>query len=105
VMFGLGGLFVEIFRDVAFRIAPIPPELVREMMQEVRAFPILTGARGRPHRDTGAIEECLQRLSQLVVECPQIQELDINPLIARTRGEGCAVTDARILVGGGSATP
>ena len=98
VMFGLGGLFVEIFRDVAFRIAPIPLEHIRDMMHEVKAFPILTGARGRPHRDTAAVEECLQRLSQLVVDCPQIQELDINPLIVRSRGEGCAVTDARILV-------
>jgi acetyltransferase len=103
VMFGLGGLFVEIFRDVAFRIAPLPVEHVREMMHEVRAFRILTGARGRPHRDTAAIEECLQRLSQLVVDCPQIQELDINPLIVRNRGDGCAVTDARILVAGGGA--
>ncbi|KPK09040.1 MAG: acyl-CoA synthetase [Gemmatimonas sp. SG8_28] len=98
VMFGLGGLFVEIFRDVAFRMAPIPLEHVREMMHEVRGLPILTGARGRPHRDTEALEECLQRLSQLVVDCPQIQELDVNPLIVRNRGDGCAVTDARILV-------
>jgi acetyltransferase len=98
VMFGLGGLFVEIFRDVAFRIAPISLEHIRDMMHEVKAFPILTGARGRPHRDTAAVEECLQRLSQLVVDCPQIQELDINPLIVRNRGDGCAVTDARILV-------
>jgi acetyltransferase len=100
VMFGLGGLFVEIFRDVAFRIAPLPLEHVRRMMHEVRAFSILTGARGRPHRDTAAIEDCLQRLSQLVVDCPQIRELDINPLIVRNRGDGCAVTDARILVAG-----
>jgi acyl-CoA synthetase (NDP forming) len=100
VMFGLGGLFVEIFRDVAFRIAPIPPEHVRAMMHEVRAFPMLAGARGRPHRDTAAVEECLQRLSQLAVECPQIQELDINPLIVRDQGAGCAVADARILVAG-----
>ena len=98
VMFGLGGLFVEIFRDVAFRIAPIPPEHIRDMMHEVRAYPMLTGARGRPHRDTAALEECLQRLSQLAVDCPQIQELDINPLIVRDRGTGCAVADARILV-------
>ncbi|NJD17779.1 MAG: CoA-binding protein [Gemmatimonadetes bacterium] len=103
VMFGLGGLFVEIFRDVAFRIAPIPLEHVRGMMQEVRAFPMLTGARGRPHRDTAALEECLQRLSQLVVQCPQIQELDINPLIVHDQGHGCAVTDGRILLGRGDA--
>ncbi|MHB8837543.1 MAG: acetate--CoA ligase family protein [Gemmatimonadaceae bacterium] len=98
VMFGLGGIFVEIFRDVAFRIAPVPVEHVRAMMHEVRAFPMLTGARGRPHRDTAALEECLQRLSQLAVDCPQIQELDINPLIVRDQGAGCAVADARILV-------
>ena len=98
VMFGFGGIFVEIFRDVSFRIAPIPVEHVQAMMREVRAFPMLTGARGRPHRDTAALEECLQRLSQLAVECPQIQELDINPLIVRNRGSGCAVADARILV-------
>jgi len=98
VMFGLGGLFVEVFRDVAFRIAPLPVEHVRAMMHEVRAFPMLTGARGRAHRDTAALEECIQRLSQLAVECPQIQELDINPLIIRDQGFGCAVTDARILV-------
>jgi acetyltransferase len=98
VMFGLGGIFVEIFRDVAFRIAPIPVEHVRAMMHEVKAFSMLTGARGRPHRDVAVLEECLQRLSQLAVDCPQIQELDINPLIVRTQGRGCAVADARILV-------
>ena len=100
VMFGLGGLYVEIFRDVSFRIAPIPPEHIRDMMHEIKAFPILTGARGRPPRDTAALEECLQRLSQLAVDCPQIQELDINPLIVRDQGHGCAVTDARILLAG-----
>lgn len=97
VMFGLGGIFVEIFKDVAFRIAPIPVEHVRAMMQEVKAFPMLTGARGRPHRDIAALEECLLRLSQLALDCPQIQELDINPLIVRDQGSGCAVADARIL--------
>ena len=98
VMFGLGGIFVEVFRDVAFRIAPVPVEHVRLMMHEVKAFPMLTGARGRPHRDVAALEECLQRLSQLAVDCPQIRELDINPLIVRNQGDGCAVADARILV-------
>jgi acetyltransferase len=98
VMFGLGGIYVEIFKDVAFRIAPVPVEHVRAMMREVKAFPMLTGARGRPHRDVAALEECLQRLSQLALDCPHIQELDINPLIVRDQGSGCAVADARILV-------
>jgi len=98
LMFGLGGIFVEIFRDVSFRLAPVPADMVRDMMHEVRSYGMLTGARGRTPRDTGALEVCLQRLSQLAVECPQISELDINPLIVRNEGEGCSVADARIHV-------
>ena len=98
VMFGLGGIFVEVFRDVSFRIAPVPPDIIREMMQEIRSYRLLTGARGRPIRDTDSVAESLQRLSQLALECPQIKELDINPLIVRNAGQGCAVADARILL-------
>lgn len=98
LMFGLGGIFVEVFKDVAFRIAPTPIEHIRSLLHDVKAFPLLTGARGRTHRDVACLEEALQRLSQLAVECPQIQELDINPLIVRDQGHGCAAADARILV-------
>lgn len=98
VLFGLGGIFVEVFRDVSFRIAPLPPDVVRDMMQRIKAYRLLTGARGRPVRDVEAVAECLQRLSQLAVECPLIRELDINPLIVGNAGQGCAVADARILL-------
>jgi acyl-CoA synthetase (NDP forming) len=98
VLFGLGGIFVEVFRDVSFRIAPLPPDVIRDMMQEIRAFKLLTGARGRPVRDIDAVAQSLQRLSQLAVECPLIRELDINPLIVGNAGQGCAVADARILL-------
>jgi acetyltransferase len=98
VLFGLGGIFVEIFRDVSFRVAPVPPDVVREMIREIRSYGILAGARGRPVRDTESVAVCLQRLSQLAVECPLIKELDINPLIVRNTGQGCAVADARILL-------
>ena len=98
ILFGLGGLFVEIFRDVSFRVAPVPPDVVREMIREIRSYGILAGARGRPVRDTDAVAVCLERLSQLAVDCPLIRELDINPLIVRDAGQGCAVADARILL-------
>jgi acetyltransferase len=98
VLFGLGGIFVEVFRDVSFRIAPLPPDVVRDMMQRIKAYRLLTGARGRPVRDVDAVAQCLQRLSQLAVECPLIRELDINPLIVGNAGQGCSVADARILL-------
>jgi acetyltransferase len=98
VLFGLGGIFVEVFRDVSFRIAPLPPDVVRDMMESIKAYKLLTGARGRPVRDVEAVATCLQRLSQLAVDCPLIRELDINPLIVGNAGQGCAVADARILL-------
>lgn len=105
LMFGLGGIFVEIFRDVSLRLVPVAPEHARSMLREVKAFPILDGARGRHQRDLDALEQCILRLSQLAKECPQILELDINPLVVCDRGRGCAVADARILVGAQSPMP
>ena len=97
-MFGLGGTFVEIFRDVSFRVAPVEASEVRAMIRQIKAYPMLAGARGRTPRDIAAIETCIQRLSQLAVECPQITELDINPLIVLDEGQGCFVADARIML-------
>ena len=98
LMFGLGGTFVEIFKDVSFRVCPIETTAVKEMIREITAFPILAGARGRAPRDLAAIETCIERLSQMAVDCPGIQELDINPLIVMDEGQGCHVADARILL-------
>jgi len=98
VMFGLGGSFVEIFRDVSFRVAPVEAGEVSAMIKQIKAYPILAGARGRTPRDVAAIETCIQRLSQLAVDCPQIKELDINPLIVLDEGQGCFVADARIML-------
>ena len=98
VMFGLGGTFVEIFRDVSFRVAPVEATEVSAMIRQIKAYPMLAGARGRTPRDIAAIETCIQRLSQLAVECPQIKELDINPLIVLDEGKGCFAADARIML-------
>ncbi len=98
VMFGLGGTFVEIFKDVSFRVAPIGPREVRRMIQQIRAYPILAGARGRVQRDLVAVEDCIQRLACLALDCPQIKEMDLNPLFVFEEGKGCYVGDARIMI-------
>jgi len=98
VLFGLGGTFVEILRDVSFGIAPVPADRVRAMVRETRAYPKLAGARGQKPRDIAGVEACIQRLSQLGVDCPQIKELDINPLLVLNEGEGGFVADARIML-------
>jgi acetyltransferase len=104
LMFGLGGLFVEIFKDVTFALAPIDRHAAARMVREVRAYRLLQGARGMPGADVAGIEQCLLRLSQLVSDFERITELDINPLIvgpaspAGTGGEApvTAVADVRI---------
>lgn len=101
IMFGLGGVYVEVFKDVSFRVAPFDEAIADAMIHQVKSFRILDGYRGNPRRDLKAIRDCLLRLSQLAVECPQIKELDINPLIVLEEGKGCFVADARILLDDG----
>jgi len=98
IMFGLGGIFVEIFKDVCFRIAPVSKQVASSMIQQLKTYQILSGKRGNPPRDTEAILDCIMRLSQMAVECPQIQELDINPLIVLDENKGCFVADAKIML-------
>jgi succinyl-CoA synthetase beta subunit len=98
IMFGFGGLFVEVFKDVAFRVAPIDKITAYRLIDDTKASRLLKGARGRTKRDIASIAVCLQRLSQLAVECPQIKELDINPLIVLEEGKGCFVADAKIML-------
>jgi len=96
LMFGLGGLFVEILKDVTFALAPIDEPTASRMVREIRTFQVLAGARGGVAADVGAIERCLLRLSQLVSDFPRIVELDINPLIVGAPEVGAAVADVRI---------
>jgi len=98
IMFGLGGLYVEVFRDVSFRVAPIDRIIADSMIRQVKSYKILEGIRGKVPRDLAAISECLMRLSQLSLDCPQIKELDINPLIVLEESRGCFIADARILI-------
>jgi acetyltransferase len=99
IMFGLGGTYVEIFKDVIFRLAPISEFWAHRMIQELKGFEILTGYRGEPPADLESIANCLERLSQLALDFPEIQELDINPLTVFEQDKGAAVLDARIFIG------
>lgn len=96
IMFGLGGIFVEIFKDVSFRLAPIRRNGARFMVRSIKAYPMLNGARGAAISDTDALELCLLRLSALAIDHPEIAELDINPLIIHEHG--CSVADCRIFL-------
>ena len=98
VMFGLGGVFIEVMKDVTFRMAPLTDIDADEMIRGVKAYQLLQGARGTTPAQIDQLRECLLRISQLVQDFPSITELDINPLIiSEKNGEGIAV-DGRIKV-------
>jgi len=98
LMFGLGGIYTEALKDVAFRLAPLRENVALEMIMDIRAHKLLRGFRGEPPADVAAIADCLLRLSQLVTEHPRIKELDINPLMVYPTGQGAMVADARIIL-------
>jgi len=98
VMFGLGGIYVEVLKDVAFRIAPFSREEANEMMQEIRSFKLLLGLRGQARSDTEALADTLLKVSQLVTDFPEIVEMDINPLIVFEEGKGIMGIDMRIVL-------
>jgi acetyl coenzyme A synthetase (ADP forming)-like protein len=95
LMFGLGGIFVEVMRDVVFRLPPITDLEAREMVRGIRGYPLLAGARGEPPADEEFLVETLQRLSQMAIECPALEQVDINPLIVGAAGSPSFVVDAR----------
>ena len=98
VLVGLGGIFVEVFAEVAIRVAPINRGEALEMVESLRGAAILKGARGHRPSDIPAVVEALQRLSQLLVDFPEIREVDINPLRLFHTGEGCRALDARVIL-------
>jgi len=98
MMFGLGGIFVELFKDVAFRVAPIDKSDGIDMISETRAGVLLKGYRGQPEADIEAIVDCLLRLNQLAMDFPQIAEMEINPLMVYPKKMGVLALDCRILL-------
>ncbi len=98
IAFGMGGIYVEVMRDVAFRLAPISKHEVDEQLRSIRTYPLLQGVRGESPADIESAKETVLRVSQLVTDFPEIVEMDINPLVVHNQGEGAIVLDARIIL-------
>ncbi len=98
VMFGLGGIYVEVLKDVTFRVAPMSRLQADEMVRSIRSFKLLTGVRGQAASDLDAVVDAILRISQLVTDFPEIAELDINPLLVREQGQGAVAVDMRLIL-------
>ena len=98
-MFGLGGIFVEVLKDVSFRIIPLEERDAREMITEIKGYEILKGARGEASKDIEAIKKLLMKISQLITENPEINEIDLNPIFVFEKG--LQVVDAQMILKGG----
>ena len=96
LMFGLGGIYVEVLKDVSFRVAPINRQSAEEMVKSIRSFPLLRGVRGEPPTDVPALAGALLALSTLAADFPELAEADINPLLVLPRGAGVVAVDARM---------
>jgi len=98
IMFGLGGIFVEILKDVSLRVAPIAREDAMSMIQEIKGYKVLAGARGQAKADINAIADVLVKVSHMALELEdQVAELDINPLLVLPEGQGVRVADALVI--------
>jgi len=98
LMYGMGGIFVEVFQDVTFRLAPIGRNEARRMVRQIKGYKLLQGFRGRPKGDIEQIEKCLVGLSNLAINHPEIAELDINPLLVHAEGQGATAADCRMIL-------
>jgi acyl-CoA synthetase (NDP forming) len=98
VAFGIGGVNVEAIGDIRFRVAPLTDRDADELLRDIRGYALLTGHRGRPPADVEALRDTLLRMSCLAEQVPEIEDLDLNPVIALAPGAGCRVIDARIKV-------
>jgi acetyltransferase len=98
VMFGLGGIFVEVMKDVSFAVAPLSKVEAQSMMREIKGFPMLEGVRGEAGVDLEAVGDLLCRVARLAANHPEIVEMDLNPVFAYTKGTKPAAVDVRMRV-------
>jgi acyl-CoA synthetase (NDP forming) len=96
LMFGLGGILVEVLKDVTFRIVPLQKRDAAEMIHDIQGFPLLAGYRGAPPADLEALQDVLMKLSAFVVETPEVKEIDLNPIYVYT--QGALAVDARVVL-------
>jgi acetyltransferase len=97
IMFGLGGIFVEVLKDVSFRVAPLAVEDIDEMVKEIKGYKILTGIRGEKPSDIESIKNILSKLSEIAIDNPEIKEIDLNPVIVHEKG--ASIVDSRVILG------
>lgn len=100
VMFGLGGIYVEVMKDVTFRAAPISRAEAMEMLKEIRAYPLLMGVRGEDPKDVMSVVDAIIRLATVIRRCESISDIEVNPLIAYEQGMGSKAVDVRVLLAG-----
>jgi acetyltransferase len=98
VMFGLGGIYVEVMKDVTFRSYPMTHDEALEMVQQIRSYPLLLGVRGEKRKDIGAVVDVILRLGCLIQSCAQISDIELNPLVVYEQGKGVKALDVRILL-------
>jgi len=96
IMLGMGGIYVEVLKDVTFRLAPVTDREANDMISSIKTKKILEGVRGEKPSDIKKLSECIQRLSQLVTDFKEIKELDMNPVLVMEKGKGCKILDVRI---------
>jgi len=96
IMLGMGGIYVEVLKDVTFKIAPVNNKEADDMISEIKTQKLLQGVRGEKPADIAKLSECIQRLSQLVTDFNEIKELDMNPVLVMDKGKGCKILDVRI---------
>ena len=96
IMFGLGGIFVEVLKDISFRVAPLADEDIDEMIKEIKGYKVLTGIRGEKPRDIDAIRHILAKLSDIAIDNPEIREVDLNPVIIHEKG--ASIVDSRMIL-------
>jgi len=96
LLFGLGGIFTEALKDTSLRVAPIGKETANDMIREIRGIKILSGLRGEPSVDFGALADIIVKLSKLAMAHPEIKEIDLNPVMASP--DGAVIADARVMI-------
>ncbi|MHA1940926.1 MAG: acetate--CoA ligase family protein, partial [Candidatus Hodarchaeales archaeon] len=97
-MFGLGGIYVEVLKDVAFRSAPVSRSDAIGMIQQIRSYPLLLGVRGEEPKDIEGCIDIILRLSQIILNCPDISDIEINPVLVFEQNQGVLAVDTRILL-------
>lgn len=95
VMVGLGGIYAELFRDTSFRLCPIVEREAYEMLEELNAWKLLLGMRGKAQSDIDALAQAIVSISQLMIDCPEITELDLNPVLVSEKG--VIIADAKVI--------